>query len=117
LLKTKRVYDPPSPDDGTRILVDRLWPRGITNEDAEVDEWMKEVAPSNELRRWFSHDPSKWNDFRKRYAQELKGKADLTDKIRKKAEKATVTLLFAARDVAHNNATALKEILSREMRG
>ncbi|MGE5238321.1 MAG: DUF488 domain-containing protein, partial [Chloroflexota bacterium] len=76
MLKTKRVYDPPSSSDGRRILVDRLWPRGIKKEDAAVDEWVKEAAPSDELRRWFAHDQSKWDEFRRRYAQELKGKAE-----------------------------------------
>jgi uncharacterized protein YeaO (DUF488 family) len=115
VLKTKRAYDPPSSGDGRRILVDRLWPRGIKKEVAAVDEWAKEVAPSDELRRWFAHDPSKWDEFRRRYAHELEGKAELTDRIRKEAEKGTVTLLFAAKDVAHNNAVALKEALSRDV--
>jgi uncharacterized protein YeaO (DUF488 family) len=112
MLKIKRVYDLPSPEDGKRILVDRLWPRGIRKEDAAIDEWPKEIAPTAELRKWFGHDPAKYEKFKKRYAMELEDKADLIDRIKNEARKGMVTLLFSARDIEHNNATALKEILN-----
>ncbi len=115
MLKLKRVYDPPSKDDGKRILVDRLWPRGIRREDAKIDEWLKDIAPSDELRRWFSHNPSKWQEFRIKYRQELKDKIELIDKIRKEAKKGTVTLLFAAKDAEHNNAIVLKEVIEESI--
>lgn len=111
MLKLKRVYDPPSRDDGKRILVDRLWPRGIKRGDAKIDEWLKDIAPSNELRRWFSHEPSKWQEFKAKYREELKGKTELIERIQKEAKKGTVTLLFAARDAEHNNAVVLKEVI------
>ena len=113
MLKIKRVYDPPSPEDGKRVLVDRLWPRGIRKEDAAIDEWPKEIAPTAELRRWFGHDPAKYEEFKQRYAMELDDKADLIDRIKNEARRGTVTLLFSARDIEHNNATVLKEILER----
>ena len=106
-IRTKRVYDPPERRDGKRVLVDRLWPRGLKKEQAQIDLWLREAAPSNELRRWFGHDPMRWNEFRRRYAAELERNlqalAPLLD-IR-----GTVTLLFAARDLEHNNAVALVE--------
>ena len=113
MLKIKRVYDPPSPEDGKRVLVDRLWPRGIRKEDAAIDEWPKEIAPTAELRRWFGHDPAKYEEFKQRYAMELDNKADLIDRIKNEARRGTVTLLFSARDIEHNNATVLKEILEQ----
>jgi uncharacterized protein YeaO (DUF488 family) len=109
----KRIYDPPSPGDGTRILVDRLWPRGIKKDVAGIDEWMKEIAPSDELRKWFGHEPTKWEEFRKRYKAELRGKKDMLDRIRSLAAKGKVTLLFAAKDAEHNNAVVLKEVLGK----
>jgi uncharacterized protein YeaO (DUF488 family) len=112
-IRIKRIYDPPSPGDGKRILVDRLWPRGIKKDEARIDEWMKEIAPGDELRKWFGHNPEKWEEFRKRYKAELRDKKELLDKIRSQAEKGTVTLLFAARDVEHNNAVVLKEVLGK----
>lgn len=108
-INIKRVYDPVSPQDGRRILVDRLWPRGITKEKAGIDEWLKDIAPSNELRKWFSHDPLKWREFRDRYIKELKEKPDLLERLRAEAKKGNVTLLYSARDAEHNNARALKE--------
>lgn len=111
MIKIKRVYDPPSKDDGKRILVDRLWPRGINKEKAKIDEWLKDIAPSDELRKWFSHEPSRWQEFRARYRKELKGKTALIERIRKEAKKGTVTLLFAAKDREHNNAIVLKEVI------
>jgi uncharacterized protein YeaO (DUF488 family) len=112
MIKIKRAYDPVSPEDGRRILVDRLWPRGITKEEAKVDEWLKDIAPSAELRKWFSHDPSKYQEFKKRYLKELQQKSELLHPIRKEAKKETVTLIFSAKDTKHNNATVLKGILS-----
>jgi len=114
IIRIKRIYDPPSPDDGKRILVDRLWPRGIKKEDAKIDEWLKDIAPSDELRKWFSHDPLKWQEFKAKYKQELKGKTELIERIRKEAKKGTVTLLFAAKDTKHNNACILKEIIEKQ---
>ena len=111
MLKLKRVYDPPSKDDGKRLLVDRLWPRGIKKEDAKIDEWLKDIAPSDELRRWFSHDPAKWQEFRRRYKEELKEKRELIERLREEAKRGTITLLYAARDEEHNNAVVLKEVI------
>jgi uncharacterized protein YeaO (DUF488 family) len=99
------------PDDGERILVDRLWPRGIKKEDAKIDEWLKEIAPSDELRKWFSHDPEKWQEFRRRYKKELKGQSELLKRLKVKAKKENITLLFSARDVKYNNAIVLKEVI------
>jgi uncharacterized protein YeaO (DUF488 family) len=110
-VKIKKVYGRPSPDDGKRILVDRLWPRGLTKEEAHIDEWLKDIAPSDELRRWFSHDPSKWQEFKNRYKRELQGKKEEIERIKKEAEKGTVTLLFSAKDTEYNNAVVLKEVL------
>lgn len=111
MIKIKRIYDPASPKDGKRILVDRLWPRGVKKDEARIDEWLKDIAPSNELRQWFSHDPSKWEEFKKRYKKELQNKSTMLEMIRKKAKISTITLLFGAKDLEHNNAVVLKEIL------
>ncbi|ANA41526.1 MULTISPECIES: DUF488 domain-containing protein [Geobacter] len=111
MIRIKRVYDEPTPEDGKRILVDRLWPRGITKDKARIDEWLKEVAPSDGLRQWFGHDPARWDEFRERYRRELDAKAELLDGLRKLAAGGTVTLLFAAKDEKHNNAVVLKDIL------
>lgn len=113
MIKIKRIYDPASKDDGKRILVDRLWPRGVKKEKAEIDEWLKDIAPSDELRKWFSHDPSKWQEFKNRYRKELKDKdkSELFEELIKTARKGEVTLLFSARDIVHNNAVVLKELL------
>jgi len=108
-LKIKRIYDEPVKTDGYRILVDRLWPRGLTKEKAKVDLWLKEVAPSNELRQWYSHDPNKWQEFKNRYFKELMSKKELIDLIRK--QKRIVTLLFGSKELKLNNAVALKEYL------
>lgn len=112
MIKIKRVYDPPAPDDGKRILIDRLWPRGIKKEQACVDSWVKDIAPSNELRTWFGHEPSKWREFRSRYIRELRTKQDLVEQLRRDAKNGTVTLLFAAKDSEHANVVVLKEVLS-----
>ena len=111
MFKIKRVYDPVSVDDGKRILVDRLWPRGIKKEKVHIDEWLKEISPSNELRKWYSHDPAKWAEFKKRYKQEIAGKEELLKKIKAEARKQTVTLLFSSKELERNNAVALKEML------
>ncbi|HML77248.1 DUF488 domain-containing protein [Geobacter sulfurreducens] len=111
MVRVKRIYDEPATEDGTRILVDRLWPRGIAKDKARIDEWLKEIAPSDELRQWFGHDPARWDEFRERYRRELDAKAELLDGLRKLAAGGTVTLLFAAKDEKHNNAVVLKEIL------
>src|SRR5215831_9241098 len=97
-MKLKRVYEPAAPDDGTRILVDRLWPRGLSKANAAVDRWLKEIAPSTELRQWFGHDPDRWPEFRRRYTQELRQHATALDEIRTLAREGTVTLLYSARD-------------------
>jgi uncharacterized protein YeaO (DUF488 family) len=110
-LRLKRVYEPAAPEDGTRILVDRLWPRGLRKAEAAVDRWVKEVAPSTELRRWFGHDPERWAEFRRRYAEELREHADALAEIRELARKGTVTLLFGARDEEHNDAVVLRDAL------
>ena len=110
-IKVKRVYDDPSAEDGIRILVDRLWPRGLKKEAARLDDWLKEIAPSNELRKWFGHDPDRWEEFKARYFHELERQNEAINKIREKASSSTVTLLFAARDETHNNAVALREYL------
>ena len=111
MVRVKRVYDPPTPDDGARVLVDRLWPRGLAKEDARVDWWAKELAPSDKLRRWFGHAPPRYREFVKRYREELEGNA-LLARLRDLAAARTVTLLYAARDERHNNARALAEILA-----
>jgi uncharacterized protein YeaO (DUF488 family) len=113
VVKIKRVYDPVSPGDGKRILIDRLWPRGVKKEDAFIDEWLKDIAPSTELRKWFSHDQAKWRDFRNRYKGELKLKTGIVDQLRQESKKRTITLLFSARDAEHSNAVVLKEIIEQ----
>ena len=112
MIKIKRIYDPSAPDDGRRVLVDRLWPRGLAKEAARIDEWLKEIAPSDALRTWFGHDPARWEEFRKRYREELKGHVEPLERLRAETEKGTVTILFAAKDTAHNNAVVLKELLT-----
>ncbi|QKQ99033.1 DUF488 domain-containing protein [Metallosphaera tengchongensis] len=110
-IKVKRVYESPSPDDGIRILVDRLWPRGLSKEKANVDIWLKEIAPSDELRRFFSHDPNKWEEFKAKYFGELKTNPALKELIDVVKKEKMVTLLFSARDEKRNNAVALKQYL------
>ncbi len=113
MLKIKRIYDQPSASDGTRVLVDRLWPRGLTKEKARLDDWMKEIAPSDELRKWFGHDEEKWQEFKRRYKSELETKTDLIQKLKSASKKGTVTLLFSAKDEENNNAAVLKEVLEQ----
>ncbi|CAH1661878.1 DUF488 domain-containing protein [Chelatococcus asaccharovorans] len=107
----KRVYVPPATGDGLRILVDRLWPRGLKKEEAAVDLWLKEVAPSAELRKWFGHEPEKWAEFRRRYRIELGGRKSEIETLRQCEAKGCVTLLYGARDEAHNHAVVLKEYI------
>jgi uncharacterized protein YeaO (DUF488 family) len=114
MIKLKRVYEEPDPRDGVRLLVDRLWPRGLSKERAQVERWLKEIAPSDELRRWFGHDPDRWQEFRLRYRAELAGQGELVDELRELAVKGTVTLLFAAHDVERNNAVVLKELIEKK---
>ena len=111
MIKLKRAYEKPSRDDGSRILVERLWPRGLTRERAAVDLWLKEVAPSPELRKWFGHDPAKWEQFQKRYWKELQEKKEAVQQLKQKSKQGTVTLVYAARDEEHNGALALKQFL------
>jgi uncharacterized protein YeaO (DUF488 family) len=114
MIKTKRIYESPAEEDGFRILVDRLWPRGMQKEKAKIDLWLKEIAPSDDLRKWFAHDPQKWEEFKKKYAKELAEKEGLLNEIRQiEKEKGTVTLLYSARETEHNNAVALKIILEK----
>lgn len=111
MIQCKRAYDDPSSDDGTRVLVDRLWPRGVSKEEAELDRWLKEVAPSDELRRWFDHDPDRWEAFCERYYDELSDKDEAISFLREAARAGPLTLVYAARDREHNNAAALKQYL------
>jgi uncharacterized protein YeaO (DUF488 family) len=111
MFKLKRVYEAPLPDDGARVLVDRLWPRGVSKARAALDLWMKDIGPSTELRQWFDHDPAKWSAFQDRYAKELEERTALVDELRRKERNGTVTLLYAARDQEHNEAVALKAFL------
>lgn len=110
-VRIKRIYESPSPGDGYRLLVDRIWPRGVSRDEAELDDWVKELAPSDELRKWFDHDEDRWSEFRRRYLGELKEHRDEARKIAEKAERKTVTLLFAAKDEEHNNAVVLRQYL------
>lgn len=113
-IRTKRVYEEPSPDDGERILVDRLWPRGLTKEKAAVDEWLKELAPSDALRKWFHHEEPHWDEFRRRYRKELEAQRDAVAALARRAKRKRITLLFGAKDEERNNATALAEVLSEK---
>ena len=110
-LYVKRVYEKPSADDGSRILVDRLWPRGIKREDAKIDLWLKEIAPSTELRKWFNHDPGKWEEFKQKYFEELKSNAAAVGQILELSGNKTVTILYSAKEERFNNAVALKEYI------
>jgi uncharacterized protein YeaO (DUF488 family) len=115
-VRTKRVYETPDPGDGTRLLVERLWPRGMRREAVAMDGWPKEVAPSDALRRWFAHDPAKWEEFGRRYAAELDRDPEAWRPILEAARRDAITLLYSARDTAHNNAVALKQYLERHAR-
>ncbi len=110
----KRAYDKPSADDGYRILVDRVWPRGISKDDAKIDKWLKDIAPTKELRKWFGHDAEKWPEFKKRYFRQLEERSEAVDEVKQRAGEKTVTLVYAAKDEDHNNAVALKEYLESQ---
>ena len=115
MLALKRVYDKPAPEDGVRFLVERLWPRGIKKTDLRLDDWLKDVAPSTELRQWFSHDPKKWTEFQKRYFAELDSHPKACEPIRSAAGHGRVTIVYSSHDTEHNNAVALKEYLGARM--
>ncbi len=116
-IRVKRVYDPVDPDDGIRLLVDRLWPRGLSKASLKLDDWLKEISPSHELRRRFKHEASQWPEFQKLYFKELDGQADLIEELLRKACTGRLTLLFAAREREYNNAVALKNYLEQKARG
>lgn len=115
-IHTKRVYEPASPADGVRFLVERLWPRGLRKESLRIEGWLREVAPSTELRRWFGHDPAKWDAFRQRYRAELEAQPDAWRVLLDAARHGPVTLLYSAHDVTHNNAIVLQEYLAEKLR-
>lgn len=114
MIRLKRAYDDPAGGDGERVLVDRLWPRGVSKGRAAIDLWAKEAAPSPALRKWFGHVPERWEEFRKRYWKELEGRPEVVEELRAKARRGTVTFVYAARDEAHNGAVALKEFLEQK---
>jgi len=114
MLKIKRVYDTPSKEDGYRILIDRLWPRGLTKEKAKIDLWLREIAPSDELRKWYQHDPAKWEEFKRRYGKELENKQELLHRIKElDEEKGVVTLVYSTKETKYSNAVALQEFLKK----
>ncbi len=115
MLRLKRAYEPPAPDDGLRVLVDRRWPCNVYKAKAHIDRWMKEIAPSEALTAWFGRDPAKWTIYRHRYWKELDAKPELVDDLLGLAREGVVTLVYRAKDTAHNNALALKEYLERRM--
>jgi uncharacterized protein YeaO (DUF488 family) len=110
-VRLKRAYDPPAASDGTRILVDRLWPRGVNKAKAAIDQWDKSIAPSTMLRNWFGHDPARWQEFRRRYANEIHEHRERLDELRARAQSGRITLVFAAHDQLHNHAIVLRDIL------
>ena len=110
-VRLKRAYESPSANDGTRVLVDRLWPRGVAKADAAVDVWHKDLAPSTALRKWFGHDPARWPEFRKRYAEELRQHPELFDQLRDRARAGPVTLVYSAHDELHNDAVVLRDLV------
>lgn len=112
-IRLKRAYDSPAPSDGYRLLVDRLWPRGVSHERAKLDEWDRELAPSTELRKWFGHDPDRFDEFRRRYMRELAGRRDRLTELRRRARGGALTLVYSAHDSEHNDAVVLAEVLRR----
>ena len=116
MIQVKRAYDETSKNDGTRFLVERLWPRGVKKEDLKVEAWLKDVAPSTELREWFQHDPSKWAEFRRRYFKELAKRQDAWRPLVTRARRGRITLVYSAHDTEHNNAVALKEFVEQKLR-
>ena len=111
MIRLKRAYDPVSPSDGTRVLVDRIWPRGLSKAKVKIDAWMGDLGPSTALRTWFAHDPAKWSEFRARYIEELAAKRPLLDQLTPRARGGTLTLVYGARDPLHNQAVVIKEVL------
>lgn len=114
-IRLKRAYDEPEESDGYRILVDRIWPRGVSKEELQLDEWMKEVAPSDELRKWFDHDPEKFDEFRKRYYQELDSNSESVSQLATMARDQDITLIYGAKDREYNQAIVLKEYLKKKI--
>ena len=112
-VQIKRVYEPPSSNDGHRVLIDRLWPRGVSRQSAKLDEWVKELAPSTELRQWFGHDTGRFEEFRRRYIEELRDERPRLTDLRRRARDGTLTLVYSAHDTEHNDAVVLAEILRR----
>lgn len=110
-VRIKRAYEPSSPGDGARILVDRLWPRGVRKSDAGIERWMKDIAPTAQLRRWFGHDPARWEEFQRRYRGELHGKTELLAELRSIAHDGPLTLVYSAHDEQHNQAVVLRDVL------
>jgi uncharacterized protein YeaO (DUF488 family) len=115
-VRTKRVYEPAAADDGYRVLIDRLWPRGLSKERARLDEWARELAPSNELRRWFGHRPERFEEFKSRYVDELRAHGDQIAALRRRSRTGTVTILYGARDAEHSNAAVLAPVITRGFR-
>ena len=115
-VRLKRAYEPPARSDGYRVLIDRLWPRGVSKEEAQLDEWARELAPSSQLRRWFGHDPARFEEFRHRYLGELATQEDKLRELRRRARAGTLTLVYGARDSEHNDAVVLGELLRRGRR-
>lgn len=116
-VRRKRAYEPAEPDDGYRILIDRLWPRGVSRQRARLDEWNRELAPSAELRRWFGHDPERFAEFRRRYLEELRGRRAELSELRRRAREGRLTLVYGAKDSEHNDAVVLAEVLRRGLPG
>jgi uncharacterized protein YeaO (DUF488 family) len=115
-VRLKRAYEPPARSDGYRVLIDRLWPRGVSKHEARLDEWARELAPSSELRRWFGHDPAKFDEFRRRYREELARQEEKLGELRRRARGGRLTLVYGARDSEHNDAVVLAELLRRGRR-
>lgn len=110
-IRLKRAYEPPSAEDGPRILIDKLWPRGVKKKEAQIDQWAKEIAPSTELRKWFGHAPARWEEFRRRYTIELHEHSKQLDNLRELARSGTITLVYAAHDEVHNHAVVFRDVL------
>jgi uncharacterized protein YeaO (DUF488 family) len=117
MIRLKRVYDIPTQEDGFRVLVERLWPRGIKKSEAHLDLWMREIAPSTDLRKWFAHDPAKWEEFTVLYEKELAEKSEMINTLVQKSRESTVTLVYAAQDIRHNSALILKQIIEKKLSG
>ena len=112
-IQVKRIYDPPRKSDGYRVLVDRIWPRGLSKDAARIDLWMKDIAPTTELRKWFNHDPARWTTFQEKYRAELSQLGERLDELRDRAKKEPVTLLYGAKDTEHNQAVVLRDVLAQ----